>query len=831
MTKIKYIIIGFLLLITPIIYAEAGVCDPVIDKNGYCDEVGTYTDPTLQQIKSNNCSGYTKKINDYCSVTCREEAKTYFPTKVPFVAVDRYDAILGGNHFKWEEIKTWSKRTCEMSVNYKDYVNDLWGYGVVPDGQSSSLSSSSIRASMSHMLRELHQRYTDVKVCDLLNDRITVANGYNVLTVNYYNANGGAAKARAKKAAYAAGFDLNNCNKCKKLTQTISVQVKPTLLGNMIFERGLESLSVFKPQFEKFVQKEGISLGDYDIKNYVTLQSLGAGTGGTSASKEQYAAYTCIYPNDKRVAKPTLNGNTITCPDGDTSVKDISKGNARTYHAVIGENLINFTGLKDTGYKSYCDYDGVPYNSEGWDIVSYSSSSNSSSGSGRGNYINSIQTMQNKLTNLINQMSECEKKMEDTSNKTNTTSITVNYSDNPSKIYQIKNGLKLNKKTVSTKTDKQTKVKYSTFYYSDCNDMTESQIKQKFIASLNSGKLLTNICNTKQKTIKVYEKITSTSEATYKYEMPSNVYRYVLKTTGEAIHSPKTKQGDISQTEAMIKSFTDKVKNNYQYIDVGYPNYAVHYTTPTGTYPMSLTYTNIGIDGHFIKKADYLCKYKVINRIISCPEGECPPEDDDDDDDDGDKDCVTVNGYKFCYPGIPIKQSGLNVIYRPISLSQPFPGENGKNRVSGENWTADDIKKYITNNRKVSENNVYNKTPLYSFTLDAKAIRNIRNYNKGKRSLGNYTVNQKEGYSDFNLKCSEKNPGKRCISNFIKNITTLGVKVNSSTCKNSNDFYGCADKPNQDNVKCSLTKDKKLECLNCGLKENKEKTLCKEGDK
>ncbi|MCI8446517.1 MAG: hypothetical protein HFH31_03370, partial [Bacilli bacterium] len=175
-------------------------------------------------------------------------------------------------------------------------------------------------------------------------------------------------------------------------------------------------------------------------------------------------------------------------------------------------------------------------------------------------------------------------------------------------------------------------------------------------------------------------------------------------------------------------------------------------------------------------------------------------------------------------PGSP-NNPGVNVIYRPISLTNPFPGEDATDmvatklgRASGENWTQNDIKQYITNNRKVKQNAVYNKTPLYSFTLNSSAIRQIRNYNKGK------------DYNDVDLYCN-KNYGKRCISNFLKNIKNLGVTVNENTCwnKGQTNFYTCAEKPNQDNIKCYVAKgSKKLTCVDCTNEENKKKyAVCK----
>ena len=99
-------------------------------------------------------------------------------------------------------------------------------------------------------------------------------------------------------------------------------------------------------------------------------------------------------------------------------------------------------------------------------------------------------------------------------------------------------------------------------------------------------------------------------------------------------------------------------------------------------------------------------------------------------------------------------EKGLNIIYRPISLSNPFPSTNGKNkyRAFGQNWSEKLINDYIINNRNVKEYDVYNLKPLYTITLTPSTIKSIRNYNK------------KHSMNDFNLSCTE---GYDCISKFL----------------------------------------------------------------
>ena len=107
-----------------------------------------------------------------------------------------------------------------------------------------------------------------------------------------------------------------------------------------------------------------------------------------------------------------------------------------------------------------------------------------------------------------------------------------------------------------------------------------------------------------------------------------------------------------------------------------------------------------------------------------------------------------------------------DLVFRPISLSNPFPGQNGKGRSMGSPWTDDLKKTYITN-----RSDVYSKKPLYSITLTPSSIKQIRDYNK------------KNSYDDFNLICSN---GEACYSIFLRNYSKI-VNTNKSNCYNAND--------------------------------------------
>ncbi len=218
---------------------------------------------------------------------------------------------------------------------------------------------------------------------------------------------------------------------------------------------------------------------------------------------------------------------------------------------------------------------------------------------------------------------------------------------------------------------------------------------------------------------------------------------------------------------------------------------------------VQITFSNVGHQGHFDKYVGnevgkpVQCPIRIINEI----EGrECQknPE-------NCERTCSTWGkNNNLC-------ASGIDVVYRTIKLGTydiAFPSIDADSRDPGSNWYTPNYKeqnnnslvyKYITNNRNVSGEEVYNLTPLYKITLTPARIKEIRNYNKA-------LVDDKISYGDFNLSCDSKEQGRYCISNFIHhtvsakgrsyNFSTY-FKENAGTCQNAltkSTFNSCADK-------------------------------------
>lgn len=133
--------------------------------------------------------------------------------------------------------------------------------------------------------------------------------------------------------------------------------------------------------------------------------------------------------------------------------------------------------------------------------------------------------------------------------------------------------------------------------------------------------------------------------------------------------------------------------------------------------------------------------------------------------------------------------SGIDVIYRQISLDNPFPNDDGQGRDTGANWcygydcsnTNTTVNTYIRDNRGVQTEEIYKDLdPLYKIVLTPSIIKEIRKYN------------DTTSYDDFNFVCDSN--GEKCKSDFIRN------SLNNGKYNFSNYFSGCGLETN--NPRC-----------------------------
>lgn len=285
----------------------------------------------------------------------------------------------------------------------------------------------------------------------------------------------------------------------------------------------------------------------------------------------------------------------------------------------------------------------------------------------------------------------------------------------------------------------------------------------------------------------------------------SGVYQYVLKPSGISVHAGQ-QYGN--------------------YIDIGYSNFPIHYSTPSGTYYMGITFTNFGHNNRFsngtaasVTSASTECPYNVENKlldddddvVVGCPISSCatgqtlinPNSINCSCSGKESERCLITSckaGYTLvnpnsvnCYckpsspPGGGDDLKGLNVIYRPIDLNNPFPAEDGDGRMPGSNWQGyfdNYVDIYITNNRDVTTNEVYNLTPIYKITLTPQIIKAIRDYNTEQK-------NDDMGYADFNLNCTV-GTGKECImTRFTERFGNIFDNVSTCLNKSGNAFNTC----------------------------------------
>lgn len=121
---------------------------------------------------------------------------------------------------------------------------------------------------------------------------------------------------------------------------------------------------------------------------------------------------------------------------------------------------------------------------------------------------------------------------------------------------------------------------------------------------------------------------------------------------------------------------------------------------------------------------------------------------------------------------------GIDVVYRTVSLSDPFPDRN-----AGENWTEYNTHNFITYNRGVLTDRLYiDRSPLYSLTLTPDLTKEIRRYNDNHE------------YPDYTLECNMN--GEKCLSTFMRegsfssHFTGCGIKGRNSGLKcNTNDAW------------------------------------------
>ena len=302
-------------------------------------------------------------------------------------------------------------------------------------------------------------------------------------------------------------------------------------------------------------------------------------------------------------------------------------------------------------------------------------------------------------------------------------------------------------------------------------------------------------------------------EATTTFSLDSNVFRYVLKGSHISIHANQ------------INIYNDPYFTT-NYIDIGFPNFPVAYSTPSGLYgsmhnngTLDVKYTNLGhttISGN--PQIGQL--YTPVDRILSnTPEGL-------DTDTGYGKWICQFNVYTDLLPDDPNNNPNNNpngsgdikVVYRTIDLIDPFPDIDGSYRNTGSNWcdslgncsyNNQSVVNFITDNRRVDNYEIYAEEPMYTFILTPSVIREIRRYNDENSydastntgGYASYTGVLDGEYYDY--KCNEAT-GRACISDYFSHLLDItnarnlpGACVNDRNYSDPMAFYGCRYQTNQ----------------------------------
>ncbi|NLL44297.1 MAG: hypothetical protein GX247_01345 [Mollicutes bacterium] len=246
----------------------------------------------------------------------------------------------------------------------------------------------------------------------------------------------------------------------------------------------------------------------------------------------------------------------------------------------------------------------------------------------------------------------------------------------------------------------------------------------------NSGKK----CTTTKMIFPINDKVEKSVTIQYDYKLPNNFYRFVAKKSGKSI------------SESELYKYSPK-----QYKDIGHSNLPVHYNRPNGKYDIKLIIESLGNNNKF---KDYIKNNKCSNRY----------------------DCQYQVNNEFMIIRTPPNGSnpeGINLVFRVVSLSNPFPGKYGTGRNVGKNWKGNET--IITKNRNLNipERIYFDRKPMYEITLTPSSISEIRRYNR--------TRNNYDGYADFELTC-EDNTGQKCRSDFIKKFTIEHPIFNTNSC-------------------------------------------------
>ncbi len=260
------------------------------------------------------------------------------------------------------------------------------------------------------------------------------------------------------------------------------------------------------------------------------------------------------------------------------------------------------------------------------------------------------------------------------------------------------------------------------------------------------------------------------------YELKIKGYEDDLKLLTEQLTYLNSCQSSVPNPTASTETGTVQLTNQKMELSTGYVQIINSIKGVAKNNGLPLTAADIAkIDGdtYFEVDGDFFMPYYIKNGTtgnltgdvvgdISISGYSCP---------------INVANYVLCEKDdCGSTPTNLDIIYRPISLTNPFPSI--KDRPMGSNWTELSAKSFITNNRNVSDYDIYKLKPIYTITLTPTTIKNIRSYNK-QNSL-----------NDFDMSCTD---GYKCISKFLWEKFDGIIDTNNSCASSTGWDAACYD--------------------------------------
>lgn len=241
----------------------------------------------------------------------------------------------------------------------------------------------------------------------------------------------------------------------------------------------------------------------------------------------------------------------------------------------------------------------------------------------------------------------------------------------------------------------------------------------------------------------------------YKYSYTPSVLKYVDSFSGKISTNPNSLKNSVELGYYYDTDYSavEKINTNYyEFSKLGEKNYIYdHFSVKN-----SFSYNG----GNYSKnQMQRYCTYETVNELFkTCVGDECNNNDDKSLGDKGD--------------------TKLNVVYRIVDPKNIDPNGRLNKDLINEDGTSNGFKNWRNENglevkKEIEEADTFNPINIeYSFELDSKSIKEIREYNKSDKN-----------YGDFELDCDAS--GNKCISDFV---STYAIKDKNGKISGRNDW-------------------------------------------